>query len=57
VYSTLLFSLLLELVAQKEMMDWNSLTRSSRLRVALVAVLVVLWSLPLFRSTESRLSF
>jgi hypothetical protein len=28
------FSLLLKLAAQKEMMDWNSSTRSSRLRVA-----------------------
>jgi hypothetical protein len=31
-------------------MDWNSLMRSSRLCVALVAVLVVLWSLSLFLS-------
>jgi hypothetical protein len=31
--------------------------RSSRLRVAPVAVPVVLWSLPLFRSAESHLSF
>jgi hypothetical protein len=30
-------------------MDWNFSTKSSRLRVALVAVLVELWSLPLFR--------
>jgi hypothetical protein len=37
-------------------MDWNSLTRSSRLRVTLVAVPVVLWSLPLFRFAKSRLS-
>jgi hypothetical protein len=43
------FPLLLKLAAQKEMMDWNSLTRSSRLCAALVVVLVVLWSLPLFR--------
>jgi hypothetical protein len=43
------FPLLLKLAAQKEMVDWNSLTRSSRLCAALVAVLVVLWSLPLFR--------
>jgi hypothetical protein len=52
VYSTLLFSP----AAQKEMIDWNSSTRSSRLRVAPVAVHVVLWSLPLFRFTESHLS-
>jgi hypothetical protein len=51
------FSLLLKPAAQKEMMDWNSLTRSSRLRVTPVAIHVVLWSLPLFRSAESRLSF
>jgi hypothetical protein len=37
-------------------MDWNSLTRSSRLRVAPVAVPVGLWSLLLFRFVESRLS-
>jgi hypothetical protein len=49
-------SLLLKLAAQKEKMGWNSSTRSSRLRVASVAVPVVLWSLPLFRFTESRLS-
>jgi hypothetical protein len=55
VYSTLLFPpLLLKPAAQKERMDWNSLTRSSRLRVAPVAVPVVLWSLPLFRFTESH---
>jgi hypothetical protein len=40
-------SLLLKPAAQKERMDWNSLTRSSRLRVAPVVVPVVLWSLPL----------
>jgi hypothetical protein len=38
VYSTLLFSP----AAQKERMDWNSSTRSSRLRVAPVAIPVVL---------------
>jgi hypothetical protein len=37
-------------------MDWNSLTRSSRLHVALVAVPVVLWSLPLFCFVENHLS-
>jgi hypothetical protein len=40
--------LLLKPVAQKENVDWNSLMRSSRLRVAPVAVPVELWSLPLF---------
>jgi hypothetical protein len=49
------FPMLLKPAAQKEM-DWNSLMRSSRLRVAPVAVPVVLWSLPLFRFAESRLS-
>jgi hypothetical protein len=47
------FSLLLKSAAQKERMDWNSSTRSSRLRVAPVVVPVVLWSLPLFHSTEN----
>jgi hypothetical protein len=37
-------------------MDWNSLTRSSRLRVAPVAIPVGLWSLLLFCFVESRLS-
>jgi hypothetical protein len=41
------FPLLLKPATQKEKMDWNSLTRSSRLRVALVVVPVELWSLPL----------
>jgi hypothetical protein len=50
------FSLLLKPTAQKEMMDWNFSTRSFRLRVAPVAVPVVLWSLPLFRFVESHLS-
>jgi hypothetical protein len=36
------FLLLLKPAAQKEKMDWNSSTRSSRLCVAPVAVLVVL---------------
>jgi hypothetical protein len=48
------FPLLLKPAAQKEMMDWNSSTMSSRLRVAPVVVPVVLWSLPLFHSTESH---
>jgi hypothetical protein len=51
------FPVLLKPAAQKEMMDLKSLTRSSRLRVTPVAVPVVLWSLPLFRFAESRLSF
>jgi hypothetical protein len=36
------FPLLLKPAAQKEKMDWNSLTRSSGLRVALVAIPVEL---------------
>jgi hypothetical protein len=50
------FSLLLKPAAQKERMDWNSLTRSSRLRVAPVIIPVELWSLTLFRSAENRQS-
>jgi hypothetical protein len=48
------FPLLLKSIAQKEKMDWNSSTRSSRLRVAPVAVHVELWCLPLFRFVESH---
>jgi hypothetical protein len=48
------FLLLLKPAAQKEKMEWNSSTRSSRLRVAPVAVSVELWSLPLFCFAESR---
>jgi hypothetical protein len=48
------FPLLLKPDAQKERMDWNSLMRSYMLRVAPVVISVVLWSLPLFRSAESR---
>jgi hypothetical protein len=48
------FPMLLKPAAQKESMDWNSSTRSSRLRVVPVVVPVVLWSLSLFHSTESR---
>jgi hypothetical protein len=48
------FPLLLKPVAQKKRMDWNSSTRSSRLRVASVVVPMVLWSLPLFHSTDSH---
>jgi hypothetical protein len=48
------FPLLLKHAAQKEKMDWNSSMRSSRLCVAPVVVPMELWSLPLFRSVESR---
>jgi hypothetical protein len=48
------FPMLLKPAAQKERMDWNSSMRSSRLRVALVVVPVVLWSLPVFCSAESH---
>jgi hypothetical protein len=48
------FPLLLKPTAQKEKMDWNSSTRSFRLRVALVAVPVELCSLPLFHFIESH---
>jgi hypothetical protein len=48
-----IFPLLLKPAAQRERMDWNSSTRSSRLHVAPVVVPVVLWSLPLFRSAKS----
>jgi hypothetical protein len=48
------FPLLLKPAAQNEKMDWNSSMRSSRLRVAPVAVLVELWSLLLFRFVESH---
>jgi hypothetical protein len=48
------FPLLLKPTAQKERMDWNSSTKSSRLRVAPIVVPVVLWSLTLFRSTENH---
>jgi hypothetical protein len=48
------FPLLLKHDTQKEKMVWNSLTRSSRLRVAPVAIIVKLWSLSLFCFVESR---
>jgi hypothetical protein len=48
------FPLLLKPAAQKEKIDWNSSTRSSRLHVAPVAVPVVLWSLPLFHFVDSH---
>jgi hypothetical protein len=49
------FPLRLKLAAQKEKMDWNSSMRSSRLRVAPVSILVVLWSLSLFHFVENHL--
>jgi hypothetical protein len=48
------FPLVLKPTAQKERMDWNSLMRSSRLCVAPIVIPVVLWSLSLFCSAESR---
>jgi hypothetical protein len=48
------FPLLLKPAAQKEKVDWNSSMRSSRLRVAPVAVPMELWSLSLFCFIESR---
>jgi hypothetical protein len=49
------FPLLLKLAAQKEM-DWNSSMRSYRLRVAPIAIPVVLYSLPLFHFAENHQS-
>jgi hypothetical protein len=51
---TCYFPLLLKPAAQKERIDCNSSSSSSRLCVALVVVPVVLWSLPLFCSSESH---
>jgi hypothetical protein len=48
------FPLLLKSVAQNEKMDWNSSMRSSRLHVTPVVIHMVLWSLPLFCSIDSR---
>jgi hypothetical protein len=48
------FHLLLKPATQKEKMDRNSSTRSSRQRVAPVVIPVELFSLPLFHSVESR---
>jgi hypothetical protein len=48
------FPLLLKPAAQKEKMDWNSFTRSSRLHVAPVAIPVELWSLPPFHFVKGR---
>jgi hypothetical protein len=47
------FPLLLKPAAQKEKMVWNYSMRSSRLRVAPVAIPVELWSLLLFHFIES----
>jgi hypothetical protein len=48
------FPLLLKPADQKEKIDWNSSTRSSKLRVAPVAIPVELWSLLLFHFIESH---
>jgi hypothetical protein len=48
------FPLLLKPATQKEKIDWNCSTRSSRLRVAPVTIPMELWSLPLFHSVESH---
>jgi hypothetical protein len=48
------FPLLLKPAAQKERMDWNYSTMSSRLRVAPVVIPVVLRSLLIFHSAESH---
>jgi hypothetical protein len=48
------FPLLLKPAARKEKVDWNSSTRSSRLRFAPVTIPMELWSLPLFHFIESR---
>jgi hypothetical protein len=50
------FPQLLKPAVQKEKMNWNSSTRSSRLYVAPVAITVELWSLPLFRFIEGHQS-
>jgi hypothetical protein len=42
------FPMLLKPAAQMEKTDWNSSTKSPRLRVALVVVPMELWSLSLF---------
>jgi hypothetical protein len=48
------FPMLLKSAAQMEKTDWNSLTKSPRLRVALVVVPMELWSLSLFYFVESH---
>jgi hypothetical protein len=50
------FPLLLKPTAQKEKMNWNSSMRSSRLRVAPIAVPMELWGPSLFHFIESHLS-
>jgi hypothetical protein len=50
------FPLLRKPTTQKEKVDWNSSTKSSRLRAALVAVPMELLSLPLFHFVESHYS-
>ncbi len=50
------FPLLYKHAAQKVKMDWNSLTSSSRLCAASVAIPVELWSLPLFHFARESLS-
>jgi hypothetical protein len=53
-YQPYYFPLLLKLATKKDKMDWNYSMRRSRLRVASVAIPVVLWSLPLFHFADSR---
>jgi hypothetical protein len=53
-FSPAIQTLLFSPAAQKERMDWNSSTKSYRLRVAPDVIPMVLWSLPLFRSAESH---
>jgi hypothetical protein len=48
------FPLLLKPAAQKEKMNWNYSMRSSRLRVAPVAIPVELWSLLMFCFAKSH---
>jgi hypothetical protein len=48
------FPLLLKPIAQKEKMDLNSSTKSSRLRVTPVAIPMELWIILLFYFTESH---
>jgi hypothetical protein len=49
------FHLLLKPAGQKEKVDWNSSMRSSRLRVAPVAIPVELWSFSLLHFVENHL--
>jgi hypothetical protein len=50
------FPVLYKPAAQKVKMDWNSLTRSSRLCATPVAVPIELWSLSLFCFARESLS-